>query len=80
MAGRKSIVYMRRMPDTGRHNRALLILMIAMMAIIAVTVVVEWRIVASGPRDQGTGAGAGVSIGGPFTLADPTGATVTHQN
>ncbi len=63
----------------GRSNRSLLILMVAMMAIVAVSVVVMWRIVASGPRDQVTGAGSGIAIGGPFTLTDQTGASVTDK-
>jgi protein SCO1/2 len=61
-----------------RSNRPLLILMIAMMAIVAVTVVVMWNIVASGPRDPGY-ASASPSIGGPFTLTDQTGAAVTDK-
>ena len=80
MAGRRSIVYMDPMPKpASRQNRPLLILMVAMMAIVAVAVIVMWRIVESGPRDQVTGGGSGVSIGGPFTLTDQTGATVTDK-
>jgi len=63
----------------NRSNRSLLIAMVAMMAIVAVAVIAMWRIVASGPRDQVT-ASAGVSIGGPFTLTDQTGATVTDKS
>ncbi len=80
MAGRRSIVYMNAMPKTdSRQNRPLLIAMVAMMAIVAVAVVVMWRIVESGPRDQVSGGASGVSIGGPFTLTDQTGATVTDK-
>jgi cytochrome oxidase Cu insertion factor (SCO1/SenC/PrrC family) len=62
----------------GRANRSLLIVMVVMMAIVAVAVIAMWRIVASGPRDQVT-ASSGISIGGPFTLTDQTGATVTDR-
>jgi protein SCO1/2 len=79
MAGRRRIVYIEAMPNTGRQNRSLLILMVVMMAMVAVAVVMMWRIVASGPRDQVTGGGSGVSIGGPFTLTDQSGATVTDK-
>ena len=65
---------------TGRPNRSLLILMVAMMAIVAVAVIAMWRIVESGPRDQVTGAGSGIAIGGPFTLTDQTGAPVTDKS
>jgi protein SCO1/2 len=71
---------MNAMPKTdSRQNRPLLIAMVAMMAIVAVAVVVMWRIVESGPRDQVSGGASGVSIGGPFTLTDQTGATVTDK-
>lgn len=49
-----------------------------MMAIVAVAVVVMWELVASGPRDQVTGAST-ISIGGPFTLTDQTGKTVNEH-
>ena len=80
MAGGSSIVYMNTMPkQAARQNRSLLIVMVAMMAIVAVAVVVMWRIVESGPRDQVTGAGSGISIGGPFTLTDQSGAAVSDK-
>jgi cytochrome oxidase Cu insertion factor (SCO1/SenC/PrrC family) len=63
----------------GRPNRSLLILMVAMMAIVAIAVVAMWRIVESGPRDQVTGTGSGIAIGGPFTLTDQTGASVNDK-
>jgi protein SCO1/2 len=62
---------------TGRSNRYLLIVMVAMMAIVAFVVAAMWRTVESGPRDQVTGSG--ISIGGPFTLTDQTGASVTDK-
>jgi protein SCO1/2 len=62
---------------TGRSNRSLLIVMVAMMAIVAFVVAAMWRTVESGPRDQVTGSG--ISIGGPFTLTDQTGASVTDK-
>ncbi len=80
MAGRRSIGYINRMTKpTARQNRSLLILMVSMMAIVAVAIVVMWRIVENGPRDQVTGAESGISIGGPFTLTDQTGAIVTDK-
>ena len=80
MAGGGPIVYMIAMPkQAARQNRSLLIVMVAMMAIVAVAVVAMWRIVESGPRDQVTGAGSGISIGGPFTLTDQSGATVSDK-
>jgi len=70
---------MKPMPNsTSRSNRPLLILMVAMMAIVAVGVVVMWKVVATGPRDQVT-EDTGISIGGPFTLVDQTGKTVTDR-
>jgi cytochrome oxidase Cu insertion factor (SCO1/SenC/PrrC family) len=63
---------------SSRSNRPLLILMVTMMAIVAVGVVVMWKVVAAGPRDQVT-ENAGISIGGPFTLTDQTGKTVTDH-
>lgn len=81
MAGGGRIVYINGMPKpVERSNRTLLILMVAMMAIVAVAVVVMWHIVENGPRDQVTDAGSGVSIGGPFTLTDQSGATVTDKS
>jgi protein SCO1/2 len=66
-------------PDS-RSNRSLLILMVSMMAIVAVTVVVMWHIVASGPRDPGyDNSASAVSIGGPFQLTDQSGAAVTDK-
>jgi protein SCO1/2 len=62
-----------------RSNRPLLILMVAMMAVVAVAVVAMWHIVESGPRDPGYAAGT-PSIGGPFTLTDQSGATVTDKS
>src|ERR1700726_4623762 len=45
VAGGGSIVYINAMPkQAARQNRSLLILMVAMMAIVAVAVVVMWRI------------------------------------
>lgn len=76
-----------------RANRPLLILMVVMMAIVAVAVVTMWKIVAAGPRvdpfapqsqsqaeSAAPPAPSGMSIGGPFTLVDQTGATVTDQS
>jgi protein SCO1/2 len=70
---------MSAMPQpAARANRSLLILMVSMMVIVAIAVVVMWEVVASGPRDQVTGASA-VSIGGPFTLTDQIGRTVNEH-
>jgi protein SCO1/2 len=70
---------MNAMPKPAtRANRSLLILMVSMMAIVAVAVVVMWKVVAAGPRDQVTEASA-ISIGGPFTLTDQTGKTVNEH-
>jgi protein SCO1/2 len=63
---------------SSRSNRPLLILMVAMMALIAVSIVVMWKLVATGPRDPGY-ENSGISIGGPFTLTDQTGKTVTDH-
>jgi protein SCO1/2 len=62
-------------PAQGRAN-AVPILIAAVIAILAVTGIVLWRIADSGP---GASAASGVSIGGPFTLTDQTGATVTDK-
>jgi cytochrome oxidase Cu insertion factor (SCO1/SenC/PrrC family) len=62
---------------TERHNRLLLILMMAMMAIVGIGVVTMWSWIAAGPRDPGYRSA--VSIGGPFSLVDQTGAPVTDQ-
>jgi cytochrome oxidase Cu insertion factor (SCO1/SenC/PrrC family) len=62
----------------SRSNRSLLILMVTMMAIVAVGVVVMWKVVATGPRDPAAES-TGISIGGPFTLTDQTGKTVTDH-
>jgi protein SCO1/2 len=71
---------MNAMPKpSSRSNRSLLILMVTMMVIVAVGVVVMWKVVAAGPRDPGSET-AGISIGGPFTLTDQTGKTVTDHS
>lgn len=62
----------------SRSNRSLLILMVTMMVIVAIGIVVMWKVVATGPRDPGVET-AGISIGGPFTLTDQTGKTVTDH-
>ena len=68
------------MPNqTGRANRFLLILMVSMMAIVAVGIVVMWKAVARGPRDPGYEDSGALSIGGPFTLTDQSGKTVTDR-
>jgi protein SCO1/2 len=63
----------------GRSNRTLLIIMVAMMAIVAVFVVVAWQVVKSGPRDREAAATSTPAIGGPFTLVDQNGNTVSDQ-
>jgi protein SCO1/2 len=62
-------------PAQGRIN-AIPILIAAMIAILAVTGIALWRVAASGPANS---AGSSVSIGGPFTLTDQAGATVTEK-
>jgi protein SCO1/2 len=80
MASRYGPGYIKGMTKPAeRSNRPLLILMVAMMAVVAVAVVIMWQIVASGPRDPGYAASA-PSIGGPFTLTDQSGATVTDKS
>jgi len=66
--------------SSKRANRALLILMIGMMAAVAVTVVTMWYVVSSGPRDPGDQSTSASSVGGPFTLVDQNGATVTDKS
>jgi protein SCO1/2 len=63
----------------GRSNKALLTLMVAMMALVAVFVIGAWYVVKSEPRDS-VAASSAPAIGGPFTLIDQTGATVTDQS
>ncbi len=77
MAAQSAIVYISLMPKPaqGRAN-AVPILIAAVIAILAVTGIVLWRIADSGPAGS---AGSGVMIGGPFTLTDQTGAAVTDK-
>jgi len=71
------IVYISRMPKAAQpRNTSLLVLMIAMIAVVAVAGVAIWRITQNGPE---AGASSGVDIGGPFTLTDQAGATVTDK-
>ena len=60
------------------RNTPLLILMIAMIAVVAVAGVAIWRITQAGMGPV-AGASSGVNIGGPFTLTDQTGATVSDK-
>ena len=78
MAGRHRMIYISGMPKPaqGRTN-AIPILIAAMIAILAVTGIVLWRVAGAGAA--GGSVGSGVSIGGPFTLTDQTGATVTDK-
>lgn len=57
------------------RNTPLLVLMIAMVAVVAIAGVGIWRITESAPAP----GGSSVNIGGPFTLTDQTGATVTDK-
>jgi cytochrome oxidase Cu insertion factor (SCO1/SenC/PrrC family) len=77
VAVRHRLVYMRAMPKPaqGRAN-AVPILIAAMIAILAVTGIVLLRVAENRPAG---GEGSGISIGGPFTLTDQTGATVTEK-
>jgi protein SCO1/2 len=77
VATRRFIVYISPMPKPAQpRNTPLLILMIAMIAVVAVAGVAIWRITQNAPVAS---ASSGVNIGGPFTLTDQTGATVTDK-
>ena len=72
------IVYMSGMSKPAQHRSPVLpILMIAMIALVAVAGVAIWRIAGSGPANS---AGSSVNIGGPFTLTDQSGLTVTDKS
>jgi len=76
VAARRAIVYIRRMPKPAQpRNTPLLVLMIAMVAVVAIAGVAIWRITESAPA----AGGSAVNIGGPFTLTDQTGTTVTDK-
>jgi len=77
VATRCFIVYISLMPKPAQpRNTSLLVLMVAMIAVVAVTGVAIWRITQNDPEAS---ASSGVNIGGPFTLTDQTGATVTDK-
>jgi protein SCO1/2 len=77
VATRRAIVYISPMAKPApSRNTPLLILTIAMVAIVVLAGVAIWRITQTGPVAS---AGAAVNIGGPFTLTDQNGATVTDK-
>jgi len=76
LAAERYMAGMAKSPE--RANKFLLFLMIGMMAAVAVAIVTMWYVVSSGPRDPGYQSN--VSVGGPFTLVDETGATVTDRS
>jgi cytochrome oxidase Cu insertion factor (SCO1/SenC/PrrC family) len=77
VAARGPIVYMTPMPKPSKgRTSAVPILIAAVIAMLAVTGIVLSRNADNGPAG---GAGAGVSIGGPFTLTDQSGAIVTEK-
>jgi protein SCO1/2 len=77
VTGGGRIVYMKPMPKPAQGpNNAVPILIAATIAVLAVVAIVLWRVAASGPAGS---ASSGVNIGGPFTLTDQSGATVTDK-
>src|ERR1700679_3138456 len=69
------IVYMSGMSKPAQHRSP--VLPILMIALVAVAGVAIWRIAGSGPANS---AGSSVNIGGPFTLTDQSGLTVTDKS
>ena len=75
MASRRTIDYISAMPKPVQpRNSSFLILTIAMIAVVLVAGVAIWRITQSTPA-----ASSAVNIGGPFTLTDQAGLTVTDK-
>ena len=68
--------------EPKRADRLLKFLMIGMMVGVAIAVVSIWYAVKSGPRDAVLGdmASRGVQLGGPYTLTDQNGRTVTDRS
>ena len=69
-------------PEPKRADRLLQFLMVGMMVMVAIAVVSIWYVVKSGPRDAvlGDAARSTVSVGGPYTLTDENGRTITDQS